>query len=119
MPKKIGYYIEFLKKPKECLVRLKLQFSKIKNFDYSKAKKNIYKKLKLWFCRWKTNKRILFLGGALIIGDGNYNITGSSLKEFNGQLDDIRIFRYTVEAAKVRTIMNEGAVRFGPASGAP
>lgn len=47
---------------------------------------------------------------------GSYN-TGTRL--FNGQIDDVRIFNYALTATQVKLLMNEGAVRFGPSTGAP
>ena len=38
---------------------------------------------------------------------------------FNGQIDDVRIYNYTLTASQIKTLYNDGAVRFGPASGTP
>lgn len=39
--------------------------------------------------------------------------------EWDGQIDDVKVFRYGLTATQVKDIMNEGAVRFGPSTGAP
>lgn len=36
-----------------------------------------------------------------------------------GQLDDVRVYNYALTATQVKLLMNEGAVRFGPSTGAP
>jgi hypothetical protein len=38
---------------------------------------------------------------------------------FKGQLDDVRIYNYALTPLQIKSIMNEGAVRFGPAEGSP
>lgn len=49
------------------------------------------------------------------------------MKNFNGQVDpsttlragDARIFNYALTASQVKTLYNNGAVNFGPVTGAP
>ena len=38
---------------------------------------------------------------------------------YYGLLDDVQIFNYALSAQQVKTVMNEGAVRFGPITGSP
>ncbi len=47
---------------------------------------------------------------------GLANTTGSN---FDGQIDDVQIFNYALTPLQVKSVMNEGAVRFGPSTGAP
>lgn len=44
---------------------------------------------------------------------------GNNAQDFDGQIDDVRIYNYTLTATQVKNLMNEGAVRFGPVTGAP
>ncbi|KKU99193.1 MAG: hypothetical protein UY33_C0035G0016, partial [Candidatus Amesbacteria bacterium GW2011_GWA1_48_9] len=37
----------------------------------------------------------------------------------NGQIDDVKIFNYALTAQQVKTVYNEGAVRFAPLTGSP
>lgn len=41
------------------------------------------------------------------------------MKKFNGQIDDVRIYNYALTAAQVKDIYNNGAIFFGPSTGAP
>lgn len=38
---------------------------------------------------------------------------------FDGQLDDIRIYRYALSPTQVKQVMQNGAITFGPSTGAP
>ena len=38
---------------------------------------------------------------------------------FTGQIDDVRVYNYALTAAQVKTLFNDGAVRFGPSTGNP
>jgi len=38
---------------------------------------------------------------------------------FNGQIDDARIYNYALTAQQMKSVFNEGAVRFGPNEGSP
>ncbi|OGG02502.1 hypothetical protein A2Z33_01750 [Candidatus Gottesmanbacteria bacterium RBG_16_52_11] len=40
-------------------------------------------------------------------------------QRFQGQMDDVMLFAYPLTATQIRTVMNEGAVRFSPSTGAP
>jgi len=51
---------------------------------------------------------------ALTIG----NIAAQSAT-FDGKIDDFRIYNYELTAQQIKTVMGEGAVRFGPSSGLP
>ena len=51
---------------------------------------------------------------ALTIG----NVAAGSAT-FDGKIDDFRVYNYEATAQQIKTIMGEGAVRFGPASGSP
>jgi len=39
--------------------------------------------------------------------------------EFSGQIDDAKIFNYALTATQVKTLYNDGAIRFGPVTGIP
>ena len=43
----------------------------------------------------------------------------SGAQRLTGQLDDLRIYAYPLTATQIKTLINEGAVRFGPATGSP
>lgn len=73
---------------------------------------------------------LVYINGALRgTGDGsgapattdtnNLLIGGSSTANFDGQIDDVRAYNYALTAAQVKNIMNDGAIRYGPATGAP
>ncbi len=49
---------------------------------------------------------------------GNGGASGTQY-DFNGQIDDAKIFNYALTAKQVQTVMNEGAVRRGPVTGSP
>jgi len=48
-----------------------------------------------------------------VAGKRNYSL------DFDGQIDDFRIYSYELTSAQVKTLMNDGATRFGPNTGAP
>lgn len=50
------------------------------------------------------------------IGNGGTSYTAF---DFNGQIDDARIYSYALTPTQVKLLMNEGAARFGPSTGAP
>ena len=41
------------------------------------------------------------------------------MRNFNGQIDDVRVYNYALTAAQVKNEYNQGAVSFGPSTGAP
>lgn len=41
------------------------------------------------------------------------------MKKCNGQIDDVKIFNYALTSTQVKLEYNQGAVRFGPSTGAP
>lgn len=43
----------------------------------------------------------------------------SSGNYLNGQLDDIQIFNYALTPEQIQSVMQQGAVRFGPSEGSP
>ncbi len=43
----------------------------------------------------------------------------NSTEYFVGQLDDLRVYQYALTATQIKTLVNEGASRFGPSTGAP
>ena len=43
----------------------------------------------------------------------------SSAQRVTGQLDDLRVYNNALTATQIKTLMNEGAVRFGPQTGSP
>lgn len=47
------------------------------------------------------------------------NRQGATDRTFDGLIDDVRVYNYPVTATQAKTIMNEGAVRFGPQTGSP
>lgn len=50
----------------------------------------------------------------------NLLIGGDSAANFDGKIDDVRVYNYGITAAQVRTIMNQGGtVRYGPSTGTP
>jgi hypothetical protein len=69
----------------------------------------------------------MYLNGALQSGTNTYSSTGGGLKArigghvdsatlepFNGQIDDVRVYNYTLTKEQVANVMNEGsALRFG------
>lgn len=50
---------------------------------------------------------------------GRRHDTGGTVDYFPGQIDDVRIYNHARNAAQIRTDMNDGALRWGPATGAP
>lgn len=49
----------------------------------------------------------------------NLLIGGPATDNFDGQIDDFKIFNYELNATQVKTLYNSGAVRFGPVTGSP
>ena len=47
---------------------------------------------------------------------GNYI---GAAQGYTGQIDDVKIFNYALTPAQIKTLFNDGAVRFGPATGSP
>ena len=43
----------------------------------------------------------------------------SNAQRVTGQLDDLRVYNNALTAPQIKSLMNEGAVRFGPATGSP
>lgn len=43
----------------------------------------------------------------------------SAAQRYQGQVDDLRIYNYNLTATQVKQIYNDGAVHFGPTTGAP
>jgi hypothetical protein len=48
-----------------------------------------------------------------------HNAGGGSTTYLNGQADEIRIYNYALTELQIKTLYNESAVRFGPATGSP
>lgn len=48
-------------------------------------------------------------GGSFIIGDGNVNVGASSIREFSGTLDDVRVYNYPLTSQQVQAVMNNGS----------
>lgn len=46
-------------------------------------------------------------------------IGGTTTANFDGQIDDFRMYGYSLTATQVKTLYNNGAVNFGPSTGAP
>jgi len=49
----------------------------------------------------------------------NLSIGGDTSNNFDGTLDDIRVYNYPLTARQIKEIFSENAIRFGPASGVP
>jgi hypothetical protein len=46
--------------------------------------------------------------------------TGSTDGSFDGKIDDVRIYNYTLTASQMKQVMNQNsAVRWGPVTGSP
>ncbi|KKU24383.1 MAG: hypothetical protein UX88_C0006G0018, partial [Candidatus Woesebacteria bacterium GW2011_GWC2_47_16] len=58
-------------------------------------------------------------GGSNAINIGVRNNAGSYVNYFNGQIDDVKIYNYGMTPTQIKTLYNDGAVRFGPATGSP
>ena len=58
-----------------------------------------------------------FAAGAKNFRLGNYAL--GNTWDLNGQMDDARFYNYALTATQVKALMNEGAVRYGPVTGAP
>lgn len=46
-------------------------------------------------------------------------LTLLSSKALLNRVDDVRIYNYALTATQVKSLYNNGAVRFGPSTGAP
>jgi len=57
--------------------------------------------------------------GAAAADANDLLIGGSSTANFDGQIDDFRVYPYELSATQIRKIMNESAQRFGPSTGSP
>ncbi len=64
---------------------------------------------------WTSGAITISGGGTYRIGDLNH----ASNYEFNGQIDDFRIYNYPLTPTQIKDIYNGGAVRFGPLTGSP
>lgn len=49
----------------------------------------------------------------------NLLIGGDTTANFDGLIDDFRVYNYGLTATQVQTLFNEGSTRFGPTTGAP
>ena len=58
-----------------------------------------------------------YLDNKQITTFGNISTNGNYF--FDGLIDDVRIYNYALTAAQVKTLYNNGAVNFAPATGAP
>ncbi|OGG01585.1 hypothetical protein A2Z33_04555 [Candidatus Gottesmanbacteria bacterium RBG_16_52_11] len=60
-------------------------------------------------------------GGSITAASSALHIAqnSSSAQRFEGQLDEMMVFTYPLTAIQVKTLINEGAVRYGPLQGAP
>ena len=62
-------------------------------------------------------------GSGSRVSDASQNLLIGNSTEgnrlFNGQIDDVKIFNYALTAQQVKTVYNEGAVRFAPLTGSP
>jgi len=56
-----------------------------------------------------------------VADNGNLNIGQSrtAAGKFDRQIDDVRIYNYALTETQVKTLYNQGAIRFGPESGSP
>ncbi len=63
-------------------------------------------------CATESNNEIINIGGP--------RVGGASGEYFNGQIDDVRVYNYALNATQIKTLFNENsAVRFGPTEGLP
>ena len=53
------------------------------------------------------------------ISTGTSDCSGFESCDFNGQMDDLRIYNYTLNETQIKTIISNGAVSYQPQSGAP
>ncbi len=60
-----------------------------------------------------------FNNNSLPIRIGTDGPTYDADSSFNGQIDDVRIYNYGLTHTQIKSLFNEGATRFGPATGAP
>ncbi len=51
----------------------------------------------------------------ILVGTRSY----TSTSYLNGLIDEVQIYPYALTAAQVKRVYNNGAVYFGPATGAP
>jgi len=61
---------------------------------------------------------------ATMVNDDNVSIGNSGASsyltnDFNGQIDDVRIFNYNLTVQQIRDVYNSGALFYGPATGSP
>lgn len=59
----------------------------------------------------------LYIG--LDIDSGTCASPGGLGYYFDGMIDDVRVYNYPLTIQQIKTIMNDGSIRFGPATGAP
>jgi hypothetical protein len=52
-------------------------------------------------------------------GDNSNFYVGGNADSYDGRIDDFRIYNYALTAAQVKTVMTDGAQRYGPSTGAP
>jgi hypothetical protein len=57
------------------------------------------------------------IGNDLMIGHALNS--GSPILHLDGQIDDVKIFNYALTQKQIINVMNQGAVYFGPSTGAP
>ena len=55
-------------------------------------------------------------GRTMIIGRFYENVNNYY---FDGQIDDARVYNYALTSTQVKNLMNDGAIRYGPVTGAP
>ena len=54
------------------------------------------------------------LSNATLDNAGGVYIGGQSSSLMDGQLDEVQIYNYALTPQQIKTIMNQGAIRFGP-----
>jgi hypothetical protein len=57
--------------------------------------------------------------GSATIPSGGYGNTVVGATTYSGQLDDIKMFNYTLTDSQAKLIYNDGATRYGPTTGSP
>lgn len=70
----------------------------------------------------KTNGAAVSMGTDPMLTSSNIRIgtrSYTSTYYFNGLIDDIRIFNYALTNQQIKTIMNDGALKFAPLTGSP
>lgn len=63
-----------------------------------------------------TISSVTSVDNALNLRIGSYS---NSSNVFNGSIDDVRIYKYTLTEKQVKTVYGNGALYFGPATGSP